>query len=388
MKVEIKKWALLSLISALSCFGENSPFATQGLGLERSPRSVREIGLGYAGLSYVSKKGASLLNPSIMGFNTVTTFQGIIESGVNFIEDEAGKNALSGGTLPFLSFNFQAGILGHLSFSYFQRFNRNFSYVATDSQKEEITSVTSGSNELIFGWGRTITKNFAVGASSNLLLGRDLSIRKTIYKDEKLKGLEGDTTEVRRSGFYPTLSAIFVEKKYSVAASATFPFKFTEETQKSVYGQSSNKGKEQEFTLPTKVALGFTYRLKYNKTLVLDMVTTDWDQKISDKMNRSFQVGLGYEFFKKRGLYDSYVSKIIYRVGVGYERLYVNEVNQFRLTTGLGLPLGKRGSVVDLALEGGRRGSIANDLIQENYVKLFVSMTGAGVWGNTRRVRR
>jgi hypothetical protein len=55
---------------------------------------------------------------------------------------------------------------------------------------------------------------------------------------------------------------------------------------------------------------------------------------------------------------------------------------------GLGLPLGRRGSQIDLALKVGHREADGIDYFQEDFIKLSATLTGVGTWGTPARRRR
>jgi hypothetical protein len=76
------------------------------------------------------------------------------------------------------------------------------------------------------------------------------------------------------------------------------------------------------------------------------------------------------------------------RGGLGFERLYLDETDQYFVTLGTGLPLGRRGNMVDIALKYGHRGDLENNLWTEDFFKISATLTGVSVWGQPVRKRR
>ena len=89
-----------------------------------------------------------------------------------------------------------------------------------------------------------------------------------------------------------------------------------------------------------------------------------------------------------RYYYEPYFRKVAYRGGAGFERLYLDETNLYFATLGAGLPLGRRGNLLDVALKYGHRVRLENSLWSEDFLKLSVTLTGVSVWGQPVRKRR
>ena len=67
-----------------------------------------------------------------------------------------------------------------------------------------------------------------------------------------------------------------------------------------------------------------------------------------------------------------------------------SKVDDFGISFGLGLPLGRKLSNLNLGFEFGKKGTTSNNLIQENYfnVRLGLSLIAAGrqAWFQKRRI--
>jgi long-chain fatty acid transport protein len=383
--------SILFLVSHSASY--NSIFSTRGLGLELSSSNVREAAMGHAGMASISGLGSSIKNPSKTGFNTRTTFEAAFQSDLVYVEDAATSNTLSSSRIPFIGLNFQAGMFGNLGLHYFQRFEKNFAYQSFQGSHpySEPVRYEAGAYEIILSLARQFYGHYAVGLSYHLLWGRDRNIREVHFNGEEfeqeLLNLQGDTTLTRWSGGYPALSLTYSNKTFSCAAKATLPMKLEGKTERRLYNQFSGPAIKKTYDFPVTFGLGVSYRFSRKNTMVLDASITEWDKNIDKAVERSYKAGIGYEFKGLGVQYDPYYKKIAYRTGIGYEKMYLWDANIYSFTAGLGLPLGKRGSTMDIAMELGRRGSLELQKVRENYLRIYISLIGAGIWGRPSRSR-
>jgi long-chain fatty acid transport protein len=77
-----------------------------------------------------------------------------------------------------------------------------------------------------------------------------------------------------------------------------------------------------------------------------------------------------------------------FRGGLGYAKEYLDETDLYYLTLGTGLPLGRRGNMLDISLKYGHRGGLENNLWTEDFLKVSATLTGVSVWGQPIRKRR
>ena len=88
--------------------------------------------------------------------------------------------------------------------------------------------------------------------------------------------------------------------------------------------------------------------------------------------------------------FTSYFKRVTYRAGLRLDKtgMLVNDVdiNNFGITFGLGLPLGRSFSNLNLGFEFGRRGTTRADLIEESYFKLNVGLSLNDRWFQKRKI--
>src|SRR6202012_3363424 len=104
---------------------------------------------------------------------------------------------------------------------------------------------------------------------------------------------------------------------------------------------------------------------------------------------------IGGEITPKSNAFGNYWATVDYRLGFMYDQSYINAPNpsgvgntnitSYAITMGLGLPL-KPNVVtnsfykINFALELGQRGTLANGLVKENYVNLYLGFMINDKW--------
>lgn len=87
--------------------------------------------------------------------------------------------------------------------------------------------------------------------------------------------------------------------------------------------------------------------------------------------------------------FSNYWKRIVYRAGLRYSGLGLNinneDINEFGITFGAGLPIGGTFSSANLGFEFGERGTTKADLIKEKYFNIHLSLTLNSRWFQKRK---
>lgn len=101
-------------------------------------------------------------------------------------------------------------------------------------------------------------------------------------------------------------------------------------------------------------------------------------------LNNSLRVAAGVAFSPDPRAFNSFWEKTIYRMGAYYNtgRLTINgtRLPEFAFTLGIGMPLRKTSSRINLGIEVGQRGTVENSLIRENFVNFLLGITLNDQW--------
>ena len=97
-----------------------------------------------------------------------------------------------------------------------------------------------------------------------------------------------------------------------------------------------------------------------------------------------FRLGAGVEFKPSRRRLASYTNRMNYRAGVFYGQMNFlangQPVNEYGLSVGLGLPISRGGSRMDVAFQAGKRGDIVINGLSEMFFRLNFSISASELW--------
>jgi hypothetical protein len=103
------------------------------------------------------------------------------------------------------------------------------------------------------------------------------------------------------------------------------------------------------------------------------------------------RVSLGGYYIPKFNSLTSYFSRVTYRAGIKYENLGMNikntQIKDFGMSFGIGLPMGKGLSDVNVGFEFGTKGEVnTSGLVKEKYFNLKLSLSLGDKWFIARKI--
>lgn len=390
---------VLSLLGISIASADTSPLSAfpGGYGIEVSGYNSRERGMGEAGMASVNRQGPSFPNPSRTAWNEKTSFAATFDSDLDYLQDSQNSNRFTSFLLPAIAMNFQTRLPMNIALDYRQLFHRNFSYTPFTSPDPSAIASLSAEGGLYEVGGNLAYAPLSILSLSlgyHFILGHERSIESKVFSEGDINsqlynGIDiEDTLSVRSSGGYPSASMTFRQKTFSLAASGSLGSTLDRTLTRSVKGLLWTRKMQENRDLPLSLAVGGAFKPLLNQTVVADFSWEGWDQNQNAHLNPAFHLGTGYEYQGSGGPYDRYYRKMALRGGLGFERLYLDQTDLYFLTTGASLPLGRRGNLLDVALKYGHRGSIEDNFWTEDFIKLSLTLTGVGVWGQPVRKRR
>jgi hypothetical protein len=98
---------------------------------------------------------------------------------------------------------------------------------------------------------------------------------------------------------------------------------------------------------------------------------------------------VGAEWIPDKFSIKNYYTRIAYRAGFKYEETYLifnnQQITQFGITFGVGLPVYRSKSTINVAMEFGRKGTTENNLVLENYMSINLMVNLYDLWFIQRR---
>jgi hypothetical protein len=99
----------------------------------------------------------------------------------------------------------------------------------------------------------------------------------------------------------------------------------------------------------------------------------------SDSLVNSWQVNVGGEITPNIDNYNNYLARVHYRLGFMYGKTYLHlrgqDLNEYAITFGFGLPLRGMKTMLNLGAQYGVRGTTSQQLIRESYFKIVVGFS-------------
>jgi len=257
-----------------------------------------------------------------------------------------------------------------------------------------------------------ITPEFALGARTNFYFGNLYDINELTYSNAEL--INGYETRNKVKTFNFTLGTAY-QKKYGLdrklTLGATYTFGNTGQMQtsymNSTYFYNNNSDKtnisiiDEQYSsdknlIPTEFSVGAGYGRDAKWFL-----GTQFDYKKGETIQflgqpfvnqNSYRIAAGGWYLPNFNNFRSYFSRVTYRYGAYYEKgnLLFNgtDINQFAITGGLTLPFENRSanrlSGIDVGLEIGKRGTLENNMIRQNFVNFRIGLNFADKWFQKR----
>ena len=151
------------------------------------------------------------------------------------------------------------------------------------------------------------------------------------------------------------------------------------------------------FKLPSKFSIGAGISEPKKWLIGIDLTTlgtSKLENRTFSANNMSFEnstkVALGGFYVPKYNSLTSYLSRVTYRGGMRFEKtgLIVNNesINEFGMSFGVGLPVGRLFSNMNIGVEYGSKGTTSANLVKENFFNFNVSFSFNDKWFQRRKI--
>ena len=410
--------ALISL-NALAQEGTASPYSFYGIGELNFRGTVENKSMG--GLStYTDSIHVNLLNPASLGKLKLTTFtiggnQTFTSLKTSSASEKAstttfdylavglpmGKLGMSFGLLPYSSVGYKTGFTNHL--------------YATKNEKRHEGS--GGINKVFVAAGYSLTKDLSLGIDLNYNFGK---IRNEAIEITDVQYDIQEINESRLSGLAINLGATYnkmLSEKLQLTTGLTYspeanltsentrqtstivfntngiPIpRYTRDEDLSLLGLKSTK-----FKLPSKLTFGAGLGQPKKWFAGIDFTTLSTSKlnnltfnNTDTRYQNATKVAFGGFYIPKYNSLTSYSSRIVYRAGARFENTGIivqnEDINEFGISFGVGLPVGRKFSNINIGFEYGSRGTTNNNLVKENFVNLNLSLSLNDRWFQKRKI--
>lgn len=427
----IKKIGIaIALMAATGLYAQNgsvSPYSYFGIGDSRSLGTYENQMMGGIGM-FADSIHVNLKNPAAYSklgvqagddFGITTYTAGISHKQLrlkSFTDQE--NNKLTNLDYLAIGFSLKKGLGVGFGIMPFSSVGYNLVSESTNSSNATVTNQFTGSgglNRAYLSLGWEFAKDFSIGATANLNFGT--------LKNERVQSVENvqfgtlDRRESRVNG---------VDFNYALNYTPTFKDKYTlfASVRLNTQGNLSSQNIQEigsfsltdgsgietidvdlearglrrtDLKIPTTTTLGLGFGEHRKWFLGAEygfQGLSSFSNEFLAVENLVYQdassLALGGFFIPDASPFSPYWKKITYRAGLRLDKtgMLVNnvDINNFGITFGFGLPLGRSFSNLNLGFELGRRGTTSADLIEESYFKINVGLSLNDLWFQKRKI--
>jgi len=159
-----------------------------------------------------------------------------------------------------------------------------------------------------------------------------------------------------------------------------------------LYFRDEEKGK---IEFPKTYGIGLSYAKKDVYEINVDFYHQQWSEatffgSTDEYLTDLNKFAVGGEWTPERNSIRNAYKRLSYRAGFNYEECYYifdgHQIKSFGITFGLGIPLYRSSSSINVSAELGKRGTTKYNLVLENYAKVNLSANLHDLWFIQRKI--
>ncbi len=382
-----------------------SPYSYFGIGENFEAVTVEQASMGGIGVAMKTNHYLNFINPAANADLRAATYA--IGGSLTFLTvKEANTSQTTNSTnLRYISLGFPIGKKAGFSVG-LQPFSSVGYSLSDEENSETITSYTGegGANKIYGSFGMYVFKGLSLGAEAGFIFGsidntittqRAESSRYTAYQESfNIRGGQFKLglqykTDLKNKLQLSTGASFTLTTDLSAKGNETmYSYSITDGAIKDVLFNRSLDG---SINAPLKMVYGFglgkenKWYIGVNQQLQKALGTNSVfiTDGASHKYKSSSKFALGGFYIPKINSISSYWDRVTYRAGLRFEDTGLlvkttsdfTAIKDFGINVGLGLPLPRQLSNLNVGFEYGQRGTTNNNLIKENYFNVRLSLS-------------
>ncbi len=403
--------AIAASPAALKAQDDVSPFSMKGYGLLNDRASSTQRAMGGVGYAMHDSRQINAMNPASYSAIDSMTFLFDIGANVGMYRSREsgvkGKNTLGG--LDYITMQVPIGkrmgaSIGLLPFS-----SIGYSFGDKIPNGESAYQGSGGITEAYIGFSGRPAKGLSLGFNVGYLFGNELNDIYSVDANTGAQSLYERVLKVRdyniQFGLQYTLEfnrkhALTIGLAYTLGHDLhgnTYGVKYDiahESSSPDTIGYRKLKG---GYTLPHTFGGGLAYEFDGKLFVEADFTYQPWseakfagvdDFSSPESFNDRYRAAIGAQYQQRQR--GAYLRRVAYRIGAYYERDYQmigsDQVKQFGLTCGLGLPTPLR-TRVNIGFEWKHRFTSPATTITENYFMFTLGVNLSENWFVPSKIR-
>jgi hypothetical protein len=413
----VKKYVFLlsCILATATAWGQaaRSPFTSLGIGESYGNALVNTQGMAGVGVSQPQFWYLNNQNPALLVYNTLTVFQaGMLIDSRKIRRDSVSEKSV-GGNMNYLVTAFpikptrwttSLGLMPYTSVKY------KIQYTDVIKNSTDLVDVTEegsgGLTQLYWSNGVRINKEIAVGVKAAYIFSSFIDT----YQNRLASSTQpvNYTAAIQEKSYVKDFAfslgvsyskdSLLSQQKYRFSVGGVVDFGTNLNTRKtdrllrttivgdtieSVILPSSTKG---NIYIPPAFTAGVSLSRGARWTVGTEFSYQDWStfksvNKDDEGLGEAWRIALGAETTPDV-LSEKFIKRTTYRAGVSMQQYPFmangNTVKDIGINFGLSLPAGR--SSLDLAFKYGKRGNKTDNILEENYFKIYFGITFNDQW--------
>ena len=402
----------------------SSPYSFFGIGEDFTPKTVEQESMGGIGVAMKDSHYLNFVNPAANADLRMATYA--IGGSTTFLTLKENQGSQSGNStgLNYISLGFPIGDKAGVVLGLQPSSSVGYALTKEGFEGDNIIDITrstgeGGTSRLYGSFGMYAFKGFSAGIEAAFLFGTinnstlnqqaNVSLA-TKYKEETtLRGSEFKiglqyTTKLKNkvqlnSGIAVKLSNTVTQRGTKELYTLSFGGTGFEIPRDTLYARSFKR----DVNNPLKTIVGFglgkenKWYVGVNSEFQKALALSGDFQSTSFKYENAIRTSIGGFYIPKINSISSYWDRVTYRAGLRIEKTGLlvdgsglgnnfSSINDFGINVGLGLPMPRQLSSLNLGFEYGQRGTMNNNLIQENYFNVRLSLSLNSNWFQKREI--
>jgi hypothetical protein len=385
-----------------------SPYSYFGIGENFEATTVENASMGGIGAALKNTHHLNFINPAANADLRAATYG--IGGSLSFLTINEGNESQSGNStnLRYISLGFPIGKKAGLSVG-LQPFTSVGYSLLDNNNVDDVTLFRGegGTNKIYASFGIYAFKGFSVGLETgfifgnleNSVLNQRANVALATKQEEKINvrggqfklGAQYKRELKNKLQLYSGASITLATDLSTTGNEKMYSLTLTSSGQEIPRDELFNRPANGDVNIPVKSVLGFGLG-KENKWYVginqqFQSALSSSSSLISNgeayKYDDSSKLSIGGYYIPKINSISSYWNRVTYRAGLRFEDTGLlvktnnnfSSVKDFGINVGLGLPLPRQLSNVNIGFEYGQKGTTNNSLVKEDYFNVRLSLS-------------
>lgn len=400
---------LLGVAMGIAAQTAMTPYSRYGYGILQDNATSAQRAMGGVGYAMNSGRQINVMNPA--SYASIDSLTFLFDMGISatalWSEENGNKGKDFGGGLDYITMQFplgkyMGGSVGVLPFT-----SVGYSFGNEIVHGANAYEGSGGINQLYAGVSGRIFDRLNIGINASYLFGTTINDiyaytsegstslfeRVMQVRDWRLQFGAQYTIDLSRKN-HLTLGAVYSPGKTLLGKTWGMKYDIDSDAIPDTIGYTSTKNK---YSLPDCWGIGVNYEWDKRLMAEIDFTYQAWkDAKYSalenfenTRFDNRWEISAGVQYTPK--LRGNYAQRIQYRFGGFYNHDYLmvgdNNVKEYGVTAGFGLPVNGFKTIVNLGFEYRHRQATPNPLVKENYFNITLGVNFNEMWFWKNKIR-